>query len=44
MAIQESSTFECPSCDMKAPSTAVPYDPLGYVVCPACTYSGGPGE
>ncbi len=42
MAIQDPSTFDCPECDTKAPSTAVPYDRLGYVVCPVCGYASGP--
>lgn len=38
----EPSTFDCPSCDATAPSTSVPYDTLGYAICPACGRSSGP--
>jgi hypothetical protein len=42
MSIDNASTFDCPECDVTAPSTSVPYDPLGYVVCPVCGYAGTP--
>ncbi|MWV65851.1 hypothetical protein GRS48_13615 [Halorubrum sp. JWXQ-INN 858] len=42
MAIEEASTFDCPDCEATAPSTAVPYDTLGYAVCPSCDHVTGP--
>ncbi|SMO37820.1 hypothetical protein [Halorubrum cibi] len=35
------STFRCPDCAATAPSTSVPYDSLGYAVCPECSYTTG---
>ena len=37
------STFRCPDCETTVPSTSMPYDALGYAVCPACSYTAGPG-
>ncbi|MFD1570018.1 hypothetical protein [Halorubrum laminariae] len=34
--------FDCPECDVTAPSASVPYDALGYAVCPCCAYSATP--
>lgn len=34
--------FNCPECDVTAPSASVPYDALGYAVCPRCAYSATP--
>lgn len=42
MAIEESATFACPDCETTAPSTAVPYDSLGFAVCPACGHETAP--
>ena len=42
MAAQDSATFKCPKCETTAPSTSVPYDTLGYPVCPRCKYTPGP--
>ena len=42
MAAQDSATFSCPECETTAPSTSVPYDTLGYPVCPRCAYTPGP--
>ena len=42
MSTENAATFDCPECDVSAPSTSVPYDPLGYVVCPVCGYAGTP--
>lgn len=36
------STFRCPDCGETVRSTSVPYDALGYAVCPVCSYSDGP--
>ncbi|OYR55710.1 hypothetical protein [Halorubrum halodurans] len=36
------STFRCPDCGTTAPSTSVPYDDLGYAVCPGCSYTTAP--
>lgn len=41
MGIRESATFACPDCGTTAPSTTVPYDALGYAVCPNCAFSDG---
>ena len=35
------STFRCPDCGETARSTSVPYDALGYPVCPVCSYGAG---
>ena len=35
------STFRCPDCGETARSTSVPYDSLGYPVCPVCSYAAG---
>lgn len=43
MSTENVATFDCPECDVRAPSTSVPYDSLGYVVCPVCGYAGTPG-
>jgi len=40
MSIQKGSTFDCPACDVTAPSASVPYDALGYAVCPVCSHDG----
>ena len=42
MSTENAATFDCPECDVRAPSTSVPYDSLGYVVCPVCEYAAGP--
>jgi len=42
MSIKNAATFDCPECDVTAPSTSVPYDALGYVVCPVCGYAATP--
>lgn len=42
MSIQKESTFDCPECDVSAPSASVPYDALGYPVCPACSHATAP--
>ena len=42
MSIKNAATFDCPECDVTAPSTSVPYDSLGYAVCPACGEATGP--
>ena len=42
MSIENASTFDCPECDVTAPSASVPYDTLGYAVCPVCSYATGP--
>jgi len=42
VGLEEASTFDCPTCDATAPSTSVPYDALGYAVCPTCGHSPGP--
>ncbi|VTT87087.1 hypothetical protein DM2_3125 [Halorubrum sp. DM2] len=42
MSTEDAATFDCPDCDVTAPSTSVPYDSLGYVVCPVCGYAGTP--
>jgi len=39
---EELSTFDCPTCDVVLPSASVPYDSLGYAVCPTCGHSHGP--
>ncbi|WP_418280372.1 hypothetical protein [Halorubrum sp. DTA98] len=44
MAIEESSTFDCPNCGTTAPSASVPYDTLGYAVCPICAFVSGPAD
>ncbi|MGZ0745633.1 MULTISPECIES: hypothetical protein [unclassified Haloparvum] len=35
-------TFECQNCDVTAASTQVPYDDLGYAVCPFCRQGTAP--
>ena len=42
MSTENVATFDCPDCDVSAPSTSVPYDSLGYVVCPVCGYAAAP--
>ena len=42
MSTEDAATFDCPECDVTAPSTSVPYDSLGYVVCPVCGYADTP--
>ena len=42
MSIQQESTFDCPECDVTAPSASVPYDALGYAVCPVCSHATAP--
>ncbi|ELZ58614.1 MULTISPECIES: hypothetical protein [Halorubrum] len=42
MSTDNAATFDCPECDVTAPSTSVPYDSLGYVVCPVCGYAATP--
>jgi transcription elongation factor Elf1 len=42
MSTENAATFDCPECDVSAPSTSVPYDSLGYVVCPVCGYAATP--
>ncbi|WP_186311028.1 hypothetical protein [Halorubrum depositum] len=42
MSIENASTFDCPECDVTAPSASVPYDTLGYAVCPVCSHTTGP--
>lgn len=42
MSTENAATFDCPDCDVRAPSTSVPYDSLGYVVCPVCGYAATP--
>ncbi|WP_166377300.1 hypothetical protein [Halorubrum sp. BOL3-1] len=42
MSTEDAATFDCPECDVTAPSTSVPYDSLGYVVCPVCGYARTP--
>lgn len=42
MSTENAATFDCPECDVTAPSTSVPYDSLGYVVCPVCGYDAAP--
>jgi hypothetical protein len=42
MSTENASTFDCPKCDVSAPSASVPYDRLGYAVCPVCSYATGP--
>jgi len=42
MSTENAATFDCPECDVTAPSTSVPYDSLGYVVCPVCGYAATP--
>ncbi len=44
MAIEQGSMFDCPECDTIAPSTSVPYDTLGYAMCPTCGYTSGPDD
>ena len=38
----EQSYFECGDCGARNPSTVVPYDRLGYAVCPVCGAQTGP--
>ena len=42
MSTENAATFDCPVCDVSAPSTSVPYDSLGYVRCPVCGYAAAP--
>ena len=42
MSTENAATFDCPECDVRAPSTSVPYDSLGYVLCPVCEYAAAP--
>lgn len=42
MSSENAATFDCPECDVRAPSTSVPYDSLGYAVCPVCGYAATP--
>ncbi|WP_418283946.1 hypothetical protein [Halorubrum sp. DTA46] len=42
MSTENASMFDCPNCDVTAPSAAVPYDTLGYSVCPFCRHSSNP--
>lgn len=42
MELQQESTFDCAECDVTAPSASVPYDALGYAVCPTCSYTTAP--
>ncbi len=42
MSADNVSTFDCPECEVTAPSVSVPYDTLGYAVCPICSYTSGP--
>ncbi|QKG92325.1 hypothetical protein HPS36_05505 [Halorubrum salinarum] len=42
MSTENAATFDCPECDVSAPSTSVPYDSLGYVLCPVCGYAASP--
>ncbi|MES3160604.1 MAG: hypothetical protein PPP55_03425 [Halorubrum sp.] len=44
MSTEPPSTFDCPNCGTTAPSTSVPYDVLGYAVCPTCSYTGCPDD
>lgn len=36
MAFEWVSYFTCDNCGLEKPSPEVPYDRLGYAVCPAC--------
>jgi len=40
----DAGLFDCPECDVTAPSASMPYDALGYAVCPRCAYSAAPGS
>ena len=42
MSSKNASTFDCPECDVTAPSASVPYDTLGYAVCPVCSHATRP--
>jgi len=44
MSIQKGSTFDCPACDVTAPSASVPYDALGYAICPVCSHTTAPAS
>ena len=41
---ENASTFDCPECDVTAPSASVPYDTLGYAVCPVCSHAMRPND
>jgi predicted RNA-binding Zn-ribbon protein involved in translation (DUF1610 family) len=41
---ENASAFDCPECDVIVPSASVPYDALGYAVCPSCAYSATPTD
>ncbi|WP_396613180.1 hypothetical protein ACH9L7_07955 [Haloferax sp. S1W] len=36
MSLEWVSYFTCHRCGLKKPSSEVPYDHLGYAICPAC--------
>jgi len=42
MSTENASTFDCPECAVTAPSASVPYDALGYAVCPVCSHTTSP--
>ena len=42
MDINQESMFDCAECNETVPSSSVPYDPLGYAICPACSYTTAP--
>ncbi|WP_164932773.1 hypothetical protein [Halorubrum amylolyticum] len=44
MSTQAESTFDCPECDVTAPSASVQYDALGYAVCPVCSHTTAPSR
>jgi uncharacterized paraquat-inducible protein A len=42
MSTNNVSMFDCPECDVTAPAASVPYDALGYAVCPVCSHATSP--
>lgn len=36
--------FDCPECGVTAPAASIPYDGLGYAVCPLCAHSTAPSD
>ncbi|GAB3701046.1 hypothetical protein [Halorubrum pallidum] len=42
LGADDAGLFDCPECDVTAPSASVPYDALGYAICPRCAHSATP--
>ncbi|MFC6887498.1 hypothetical protein [Halorubrum trueperi] len=42
MGAKDPAMFDCPECGVTAPAASIPYDALGYAVCPVCAHSTTP--